>query len=292
MSKKIILLTGGTGFLGKEIIKYLISEDYYVRVLTRNTSKLKNSERVTYVKGDLLDTKALKMHLSGCFGVIHAAGEKKDVSLMEAINVKGSINICNVANQSTISYFCYVSSVGVVGLTPKNIITEETDCNPINFYEKTKFEGELYFLKNFNLKACTSVILRPTNVFGKNHLNFKNSFFGKIKRAIKGNEIANYIYVKDVAYACVYFLNKKNITKQVYNLNDDLKNNTFKKIEAIATGKKVATINAPVFLPYLLRFLKFGKNNIGNKYYSNTKLINTGFVFPYGLKKGIKDALS
>lgn len=291
MSKKTIFLTGGSGFLGREIIKFLINDNFAVRVLTRDPSRFKNTDSVTYVKGDILDLNSLKTHLSGCYGVIHAAGEKNDASKMEAINVKGTKNITIAANQSTISHFCYVSSVGVIGLTKNKVITENTDCNPVNFYEKTKLEGELYFLQNFNLKNCSSVILRPTNVFGKNHLSFNNSISGKIKRFIKGNEIANYIYVKDVAYACVFFIENRNLLKEVFTLNDGLVNNKFKTIEAIATNKKTTFINAPIVLPWLLRYFKLGKNNLGNKYYSNCKLLEYNFVFPYGLEKGIKDTL-
>ncbi|WP_281847371.1 NAD-dependent epimerase/dehydratase family protein [Olleya namhaensis] len=291
MSKKIIFLTGGSGFLGREITNYLISDGFAVRILTRDPSRFKDSEHINYVKGDILDTSSLKRHLSGCYGVIHAAGEKNDVSKMEAINVEGTKNICEAANESAISYFCYVSSVGVIGLTNETLITEQTKCNPVNFYEKTKLEGELYFLENFNLNNCSSVILRPTNVFGKTHLTYNNSITGKIKSFIKGNEIANYIYVKDVAYACVFFINQNNLIKEIFTLNDSLLNNNFKAIKGIATKTKTPLVQAPLFLPWLLRFIKLGKNNLGNKFYSNSKLLKTGFNFPYGLEKGIIDAL-
>lgn len=291
MFNKTILLTGGTGFLGKEVIRCLIDEGFCVRVLTRNPSRFINEDYITYVKGDILDLASLKKHITGCYGLIHAAGEKSNIENMEAVNVLGSKNICDVANESGISHFCYLSSVGVIGLTNKKTITENTVCKPTNFYEKTKLEGELYFLNNFNLKDCSSVILRPTNVFGKAHIQYSNSLFNKIKRIIKGNEIANYIYVKDVAYACVYFLDKKNLYKEIFILNDTKTKNNFKDIEAIATNSKVSVFNAPIVLPWVMRYLKFGKNNLGNKYYSNVKLMASGFKFKYGLKEGVKDAL-
>ena len=55
MSKKTIFLTGSTGFLGKEIIPYLLSSGYAVKALTRNTSKYNNTPEITYIEGNILD---------------------------------------------------------------------------------------------------------------------------------------------------------------------------------------------------------------------------------------------
>ncbi len=292
MIKKTMLLTGGTGVLGKEIVSYLILENFHVRILTRDASKYENSQNITYIHGDILNTNSIEKAINGCYGIIHAAGEKKEISRMKDTNVTGTINVCNIANSSSINYFCYVSSVGVIGLTNKNIITEDTDCHPTNFYEKTKLQAENYVLNHFKKTDCASVILRPTNVFSKPHLNFKNSFFDVLKRRIKGNEIANYVYVKDVAFTCVFFCKQNHLNREIFIVNDAENKNTFKNIEAITRNKKLSSIYAPIFIPYLFRFIKFGKNNKGNKYYSSKKLLTyKGFKFPYGLEAGIYDTL-
>jgi nucleoside-diphosphate-sugar epimerase len=292
MTKKIIFITGATGFLGKEIIPYLLTNGYTVKALTRNASNYKNTDELTYLEGNILDSKLIEKELKECYGLIHVAGEKEDISKMQSINVEGTKTICDIANQSGLKYFCHVSSVGVIGSTEKKYIDESTVCKPINIYEKTKLEAENYVLNNFNLANCSSVIVRPTNIFGKTQLEFCQSITAKIKRWIKGNEVSNYIYVKNVAASCVHFLTQTHSYKNdIFIVNDEDPINKFKHIYQIATGKKEFVFYAPVLLPWFLRLFKFSKNNLGNKVYSNKKLLATGLNFSFTLKSGINDAL-
>ena len=288
MNNRIILLTGGTGFLGKEIINSLINNGYCVRVLTRDSSRFNNSEFVHYVNGDIIDVKTIEKALIGCYGLIHSAGEKTDTRKMEQVNVQGTKNICDIAINSSIKYFCFVSSVGVIGLTNKKSIDENTPCNPINEYEKTKLKAEKYVTTNFLKTDCSSVILRPTNIFGSKHLSFSNSLSQKFKRWIKGNELVNYVYVKDVAAASVFFLNKKQFKNEIFIVNGMVYN--YKYIYETINKQKLLFYPSIVF-PWFLRYLRHGKNNIGNKTYSSEKLKNHGFTPIFGLNKGIEDTL-
>ena len=287
MSEKTILVTGGTGFLGKEIVNCLIKEGYKARILTRSQEKYKDTKNISYVKGDILNLDSIKMALNGCFGLIHSAGEKNDTSKMHLVNVDGTINVCDAANSSSIKYFCHISSVGVIGLTKNKTITESSNCTPTNLYEKTKLIAERYIIKHFEQKDSSRIILRPTNVFGAKHITFSPSLSSKLKRWIKGNEAMNFVYVKDVAAASVFFIDKTKFINNIYIVND------LDYTKSFSSLYKLLGISfffyPPITIPWFLRFIKSGKNNLGNKYYSAEKLKNTGFKAPFGFDGGIKD---
>lgn len=292
MSDKIILVTGGTGFLGKEIVNCLVKDGFSVKVLTRDNSPYINTSNIEYVNGDILDIDSLKKEIDGCYGLIHSAGEKTDASKMQLINVEGTKNICEVANKSDIKYFCFVSSVGVIGLNNNTLINENDTCRPTNTYEKTKLLAEEYVVSNFKKEDCSSVSLRPTNIFGLKHITYNNSFTSKLKRWIKGNEVANYVYVKDVAASCVHFLNTTSVYKnEVFIVNQIAKKYLFKDVYEIVNGKK-SIFYPTIYLPWLFRYLKHGKNNLGNKFYSAKKLEEHGFKNTYGVEKGVEDLLN
>lgn len=292
MSDKTILVTGGTGFLGQEIVNCLVKKDYKVRVLTRSLEKYEDTKNINYVKGDILDIESIKLSLKGCYGLIHSAGEKSDVSKMHLVNVGGTKNVCIAANLSDIKYFCHVSSVGVIGLTKNKTITESSNCHPINLYEKTKLIAERYVVQHFKLKYSSRVILRPTNIFGEKDIIFLPSFSNKLKRWIKGNEALNFVYVKDVAAACVFFIDKTKtkLIKEIFIVNDLDYSKSFKSLYKLLGIASV--FYPPITIPWFLRFIKSGKNNLGNKHYSAEKLKNTGFKAPFGLDGGIKDITS
>lgn len=292
MTKKIILVTGGNGFLGSKIVEELISQGYFVKILTRKAKQNISHQNIEYIIGDLNDYSSLILALEGCYGVIHAAGEKRDVNKMYQVNVEGTKNITKAALTSNIKYFCLLSSVGVIGYNSKKILDETSKCYPLNEYEKTKLEAEVFFKNNFYKTDCNSVIIRPTNVFGYDHIDFNPSFSSKIKRWIKGNEIANYIYVKDVAIACSYFLNTKTFyNNEVFIINQEKEALKFKDIYSIVNKTKTK-FYPPIQIPWFLRYIKQGKNNLGNKYYSINKITDTGFKNKYNINKAIEDLLS
>ncbi len=292
MVDKVILVTGGTGFIGQELIKTLLRRNFKVRCLTRRPSEYKGSALLSFVKGDILNPESLEKHINGCYGLVHIAGEKIDKSKMELTNVHGTKNVCEIACKANLNFFCHISSIGVIGLADGKIIDETAKTRPTNTYEKTKLVAENYILKNFNDKSCSSVILRPTNVFGKKHVIFPNTLPAKLKRWIKGNEVANYVYVKDVVASIMFFLESDKVyDNTVFNINDASPKNTFKEIYRLANDKLEFWFNAPIIVPWFLRLLKLGKNNMGNKVYSINKLVDEGYEHPFGLEKAINDLL-
>ena len=70
-------------------------------------------------------------------------------------NVEGTRKLLDISAQTKASFFCLISSAGVVSSSDDMTITERTNCNPKNTYEKTKYESEL-LVKNANLNMNTT----------------------------------------------------------------------------------------------------------------------------------------
>src|SRR5215203_3113981 len=102
----MILITGGTGFLGAYIIKNLVEKGYPVRAL-RRSAKLPFFipehiwQKVEWVEGDVLDMVSLNEAMDGAEGVIHSAAivsfSARDHEHMTRVNVEGTANVVNAA---------------------------------------------------------------------------------------------------------------------------------------------------------------------------------------------------
>lgn len=292
-----ILVTGGTGFFGRSLVRRLIAAGHPVRVLTRKGNSSEHP-RISMYNGDVTCLKDLKGAMEGCSAVFHCAAEKKNPAQMMAINVSATKMLFDLAADSDVKFFCHLSSVGVTGRTVEKVVDESTCCNPMNKYEETKLAAEEGV--NQGLDSGRVVILRPTNIFGPRTLRpwIENSFHSRMRLLLKGNENANLVYVEDVAAAAVYMLEAcPGRAVETYIVSSDEESgNTYHGVHAYLASKiQTATsslgFSLPLVVPYVLRRIKHGQTNFGDIIYSSRKLRETGFVFPYGLQMGLNEAV-
>jgi nucleoside-diphosphate-sugar epimerase len=140
MAKGIAAVTGGSGMVGRKIAYKLLQEGYEVRILTRNKS-LQIDNAQTFV-GNIDDERTLRLFLKNVSHLFHCAAELHNESKMWSINVLATEKILNLIPASNITYFCYLSSAGVIGLTDDRLVNEQSKCNPQNQYEKSKWAAE------------------------------------------------------------------------------------------------------------------------------------------------------
>lgn len=248
-----IFITGGTGFIGKYVVdKLLAGNSLTISVLTRQR---KNSIKdVVYVQGDLGDRKLISDMVAECDYIIHMAGCKSDHNLYFQTNVQGTQNIIDACkNKPNLKKLIYLSSVGVIGNSRREVIDEQTACNPENAYEKTKYAGELIVKKYSQQNPNKVVILRPTNVFGENdpemHLLNLIKKINKQRFYYVGNDVSkyylNYLYVQEISELIPYVL-AHNTKSDLYILNTPTP-----LAEFITMIKQIISNDTPVrHLPY------------------------------------------
>jgi nucleoside-diphosphate-sugar epimerase len=296
--RKVAGVTGGTGTVGQKILNKLIQLGYEVRVLTRNYCYRNTALRVYY--GDIENLDVTKPFLKDVDVLFHCAAELKNEKIMWQKNVYSCKQILEIISSMDTSYFCYFSSAGVVGITDKKIVDEETNCNPQSLYEKSKREAEQLIL---NCKTkCNTAILRPTNIIDDQNpgillLPIRGKLQDRLHLLLKGNERAHIIHAEDVADAAIHLMNFRFTKPEVFFVScDHEKLNTVSGLWSLYRGIKKGTAISrihptpcfPIIIPFILRRLMRGPCNWGDVCYSSNKLISTGFRYNLGIENSLR----
>ncbi len=158
----MILVTGGTGFIGGHLVENLLARGERVRALVRRTG-LFNNTSVEVAYGDLVTGDGLIPALHGVDTVIHLAGVTKALSTADyyAGNVQATENLARAISGSV--RMVHVSSQAAVGPGPDAApLTEDAEPHPVTHYGKSKLEGE----RIVRAILPDAVILRPPAVYG------------------------------------------------------------------------------------------------------------------------------
>lgn len=146
------MVTGGTGFVGANLVRELVATGASVRVLARPTSDRRAliDLRVEVVVGDLLDPASLRPALVGVSVLYHVAADYRlwapDPALLYRVNVDGTRSLLAAAEAAGVSRIVYTSSVGTLGIpaggTPGNEATPVTLADMVGDYKRSKFLAE------------------------------------------------------------------------------------------------------------------------------------------------------
>jgi dihydroflavonol-4-reductase len=278
MSRKVFV-TGGTGFVGANLVRLLLAEGYKVKALVRPNSNLNNLQNleVELVTGNLNDAD-LDIKMQGCEVLFHVAAHyslwHKDKDLLYKTNVLGTKNILNCAKKAGIKRIVYTSSVAAIGVRKDDKIADENYQSPvenlISNYKKSKYYAEQEVLKAVNF-GQDIVIVNPTTPIGA--YDIKPTPTGEIiVRFLTGkmpayvNTGLNFIDVKDVAKGHILALEKGKKGERYILGNQNLFLKDFLDKLALITGLKSPTITLPLWIPLTVAFFdefiltKFGKS--------------------------------
>jgi UDP-glucose 4-epimerase len=238
---KLVLVTGGAGFIGSHIVDRLVTEGYEVRILDNlTTGKLENiqghlsSGKIEFVKGDIRDLSTVKKSLEKIDAAIHFAAlvsvplSIENPNLTFDINLLGTLNLLRSCIEKNIDKFVFISSCAVCGDPKKLPVTEETPTNPISPYAESKLIGERY-CQGFNERdLLQTVILRFFNVYGPRQ--GMNDYSGVITRFVNlaknkssltiygdGLQTRDFVNVADIAEA-VLASTKSSCASGVFNV--------------------------------------------------------------------------
>lgn len=177
------LITGGTGFIGSHLARRLHQQHRAVRVFARPSLRAEALRRqgIECVPGDLRDARAVDRAVAGCDLVVHLGATYRQEGLplreFKEVNVGGTRHVLAAAERHGVRRVVHVSTVGVFGRIDTPPVDEAYRYQPVDHYQRTKFEGELLARQAManGLKGRV-VIVRPTGAYGPGDRRFLKLF--------------------------------------------------------------------------------------------------------------------
>ncbi len=169
-----ILVTGGAGFIGSNLVDALIQKGHEVLIIDNlSTGKRENiNSRAEFVLVDLRDFDLIKDLFKGVDYVFHEAALPRIPLSIEKpqesndINIKATLNVLVAARDAGVKRLIYAASSSALGSNNKLPMREDSECHPLNPYSLQKYVGELYCKIFFDIYGLPTVALRYFNVYG------------------------------------------------------------------------------------------------------------------------------
>lgn len=177
---KKILISGGAGYIGSVLVRLLLAEGYFVRVLDNllyggePIMDLFNDCNFEFVKGDIRNDLDVRKSLQGIDYVIHLAAIVGDPACAKhpdkatSTNYQGSKLLYKIANEMGVNRFIFSSTCSNYGRMEdlNSFMSEDSLLSPVSLYAQTKVQTEQYLLSQPRINVCKPVILRFATVYG------------------------------------------------------------------------------------------------------------------------------
>lgn len=171
------LVTGGGGFIGSHVVRYLLKNGFQVRVLDNFlTGHRKNlteiGDKIELIEGDFRDEETSRIAVAGIDYIVHLGAlpsVPRSVSnpvLSTDINVSGIVQLLQAAQQAQVKRLVFASSSSIYGDSPEFPRRETQVPQPLSPYAVSKLAGEFYLKCFYKLHGLETVSLRFFNVFG------------------------------------------------------------------------------------------------------------------------------
>lgn len=261
-------VTGGSGFVGANLVHELNARGHEARCLLRANADLRGLEGANYEKvpGDLGDKSLLKEAMKGCDWCFHVAASYHlwlpDYEPMYQANVDGTRNTIEAAHEAGVSRIVYTSTVGCIGLpkavhghvTPTNEETPVSEKQMSNHYKLSKWKAEVA-ARELAEQGLPVIIVNPSAPIGPRDV--KPTPTGKVIVDFLNRQMPayldtglNWVHVRDVAVGHILAAEKGKIGER-YILGNAAGNWSMK--EAFAELEKLTGVRAPRFkIPYFI----------------------------------------
>ena len=257
---KRVLVTGGAGFIGSEVVSQLLTNGYFVTILDNFSSGKKqylpkSNKKLKVIKGDIRDKKSVKKAVTDQEVVIHLAalpfipdsfyypGDFFDV------NTNGSINMLwNSIKSRSVETFVHISTSEVYGSAQTVSMNENHPTTPHSTYAVSKLAGDRAAFTLHKENGFPVVIIRPFNSYGPRFTEpyiipeIMSQILNNSKEIILGNvrTSRDFTYVQDTASAIIKSIIEKKANGEIINVGSGTEIsilNLAKKILKIAKKK-------------------------------------------------------
>lgn len=252
LGERVILVTGGTGLVGSELLRQLIVQGKAVRAIYRSNISThlsaEENKKVDWVKGDINDILSLEDAMNGVEQVYHCAAivsfdPKKREELFRT-NVEGTANVVNACLTANVKKLVHVSSVSALGrirkgetITEKSQWSEETNNSA---YGKSKYYAELEVYRGI-AEGLKAAVVNPTIILGP--ANWNDGSSALFKKAYEEfpwytNGVTGFVDVRDTVTAMIQLMGS-DISGEKFILSGE--NRSYKEMLTMAAnafGKK------------------------------------------------------
>ena len=196
MAGRIVTVFGGTGFLGRRVVRHLAHQGLSTRIASRHPERAKGSG-LQAIRADIEDDDAVEAAVAGAFGVVNAVSlyVERGTKTFQALHVRAAERLARLANRAGVERLVHVSGIGA----------DATSRSP---YIRSRGQGELAVQAAF----ANAVIIRPAVMFGEDDA-FLNTIVKLLKRLpaypLFGGGLTRLqpVFVEDVAEAIARALN-------------------------------------------------------------------------------------
>jgi nucleoside-diphosphate-sugar epimerase len=280
-----VLVTGATGFIGREIVCELAENNHQVFALgSSRKSSSESTANAVFFHGDITDYKNfLDLEKIGAIEVlIHSAGlahqfGETTKEKFDAVNVAGTENILELAVKLQVKHFILIGSTAVYGTLPAvnnshqkaTVINEDSALDPQTLYAESKLKSEKICRRFCDEKKIALTIFRLAPVIGE-------AGVGNVARLIsaidknrfiwigKGDNLKSLIYKRDVARACATLIEKKQNKTEVFNLAaEPVRMKDFVNEIAVRLNKKIIPVSIPEY--FLRTIFKINSKSFKSK---------------------------
>ena len=253
---KNILITGGAGFIGSNLAKYLTDKKYNVTVIDDlsigKRSYIKN-KKIKFIKKNILEISKLKFKKK-LDVIIHLAARAEILITKNKENIYSESNlnalqmILNFASTNKVKKIIFASSASIYGDTKNKKINENYKSDPKHFYAYTKLIGEQMIINYCKINKINYTIFRFFNIYGQNSNAVVAKFIAqkiqnkKITIYGTGKQKRDFLHVEDLNNAIIKSINIKKSKNQIYNLGSG------KALSIIKLKKIISKQNDHIFL--------------------------------------------
>lgn len=239
MKNKKVIITGGAGFIGSNLVEKLIENNEVIVIDNFSTGKKENLngfDGIKIINGSITDIKLLQREFKNVDYIFHQGAlpsvprSVRDPISSNITNIDGTLNVLVAARDNNVKKVVYASSSSGYGDTPELPKIETMIPNPLSPYAITKLTGE-YYCKIFNdIYGLATTALRYFNVFGPKQ-DPTSQYSAVIPKFITnvmddqkpivygdGEQTRDFTYVKDVVQANIQSAENKNSDGEILNI--------------------------------------------------------------------------
>ena len=265
--KKMVYITGGSGFTGINLVRYLYNKGFDITVIDLvdfDYPDMKN--KIKFVKGDIRDGVLVENSMKGCDYVIHTAAALPLYKPKEifSTDIKGTRNVMESARWNKVERAIHISSTAVYGIPNHHPLYETDKLDGVGHYGKAKIMAE-QVCEEFRKKGLCVPIIRPKSFIGKERLGVFAIYFDWIYRGKNipiigyGNNRYQLLEVEDLCDAIYLCITKpKNKANDTFNIGAKKFTTVKKDIQAVLdySGKGKKVIGFPAWpVVFILRIL-------------------------------------